>query len=301
MVVETKNALRPTDWLYRNPEARANDLMEAFSDKSIKAIISNAGGADSIRLLPYINFRTIKDNPKIFLGFSDSTVIHLSCYKAGLTSFYGPSILIGFAENGGIFPYQITDITKTLFHSTPIGVIPKNRDGWTCEKNDFENRNSLKTVQSLQPPTSWRLLQGKGIHEGALIGGCLQVLDSLRATQLWPQNRTWNGAILFLETSGVMIDPFYVLSVIRSFGAIGIFHQISGILLGRPYLNAHWKEYDDILLKVIRDELGEIDLPIITGADFGHTRPVFTIPYGIKAKLNCEEISLEITESATAN
>jgi muramoyltetrapeptide carboxypeptidase LdcA involved in peptidoglycan recycling len=90
-VVETKNALRSADYISKNPKARADDLMEAFSDKSIKAIISNIGGDDSIRTLPYTDLSIIRDNPKIFLGFSDSTVTHFACYKAGLTSFYGTS------------------------------------------------------------------------------------------------------------------------------------------------------------------------------------------------------------------
>lgn len=101
-VVETKNALKPAKWIYDNPQERANDLMEAFSDKSIKAIISNIGGEDSIRILRHIDIDVIKKNPKIFIGFSDSTITHFLCLKAGLTSFYGTSTLVGFAENGGM-------------------------------------------------------------------------------------------------------------------------------------------------------------------------------------------------------
>jgi muramoyltetrapeptide carboxypeptidase LdcA involved in peptidoglycan recycling len=99
-VIETKNALKSADYISKNPQARAEDLMEAFSDKSIKAIISIVGGEDSIRTLPYTDINVIRQNPKIFLGFSDTTVTHFACYKAGLTSFYGTSILVGFAENG---------------------------------------------------------------------------------------------------------------------------------------------------------------------------------------------------------
>ena len=73
-VVETKNALKAAEYIYKNPKARADDLMEAFSDPSVKAIISNIGGDDSIRTLPFIDLNIIGKNPKIFLGFSDSTV-----------------------------------------------------------------------------------------------------------------------------------------------------------------------------------------------------------------------------------
>src|SRR6185295_9995832 len=114
-VVETKNALKSSDWIYKNPEARAEDLMEAFADSSIKAIISVIGGDDSIRTLPFMDLDVIRQNPKIFLGFSDTTVTHLCCYKAGLISFYGTSLFIGFAENGGMHHYQVDDIKRTLF------------------------------------------------------------------------------------------------------------------------------------------------------------------------------------------
>ena len=86
-VVEMDHTLRDDEWLHRNPEARAQDLMEAFADPSIKAIISTIGGDDSIRLLPYLDLGIIRSNPKIYMGYSDTTVTHLACFAAGLVSF----------------------------------------------------------------------------------------------------------------------------------------------------------------------------------------------------------------------
>ena len=103
-VVETSHALRSPDWLERNPRARADDLMEAFRDPSVKAIISTIGGEDSIRLLPHLDLEVMRSNPKIVMGYSDTTVTHIACFAAGLVSFYGPAIMSGFAENCGLFP-----------------------------------------------------------------------------------------------------------------------------------------------------------------------------------------------------
>ena len=103
-VIETKHALRPADWIAKNPKARADDLMAAFADKSIAGIISTIGGKDSIRILPYLDLDIIRNNPKIFMGFSDTTITHAACFKAGIISFYGPSFMAGFAENCGMFP-----------------------------------------------------------------------------------------------------------------------------------------------------------------------------------------------------
>lgn len=83
-VVEMPHTLSGTDYIYNNPEKRAEDLMAAFKDKSIKAIFSCIGGDESVRLLPYIKFDVIRDNPKIFIGYSDTTVTHMICLKAGI-------------------------------------------------------------------------------------------------------------------------------------------------------------------------------------------------------------------------
>ena len=86
-VVTMPNTLKGIEYLYEHPEKRAEDLMKAFKDKTIKAIICAIGGDDTIRLLPYIDYNVIKENPKIFMGFSDTTANHLMMYKAGLVSY----------------------------------------------------------------------------------------------------------------------------------------------------------------------------------------------------------------------
>ena len=150
-VVETTHALKSAQWLSDNPRALAQDLMEAFADPAIKAIISAIGGDDSCRILRYIDLETIKQNPKIFLGFSDSTITHLLCLKAGLTSFYGTSLLVGFAENGGMFPYQIADIQRTLFSANAVGAVPPNEAGWTSELLDWSDSSLQHTKRKLMP------------------------------------------------------------------------------------------------------------------------------------------------------
>lgn len=98
MVIPMPNSLKGSEFIYNNPQARAEDLMTAFKDARVKAIIANIGGEDSIRLLPHIDFNVIRESPKIFMGYSDVTVSHLFCHKAGLSSFYGPANLTDFAE-----------------------------------------------------------------------------------------------------------------------------------------------------------------------------------------------------------
>jgi len=297
-VVETKHALKPNDWIYKNPEARANDLMEALQDSSIKAIISNIGGEDSIRTLPFIDFDIIKNNPKIFLGYSDTTVTHFCFHKAGVTSFYGTSLMVGFAENNGMHDYQIVDIQRTLFANEPVGMVAPNTIGWTSELLPWGEPNNQSISRKLEKPSGWRWLQGKGKVQGELLGGCLEVLEMIKGTSIWVSPAGWTGKIMFLETSEEKISPSGFQHIMRNYAATGIFKNIAGLLVARPYDNLHWKEYDDILMKTIREEEGLVDLPIITGMDFGHTCPTFTLPYGIRAEIDCEGQTFSVLENA---
>lgn len=295
-VTETKHALQSAEWIYNNPEARANDLMEAFSDPSVKAIISNIGGDDSVRMLKYIDLEVIKNNPKIFLGFSDSTVTHFICLKAGLSSFYGTSLLVGFAENGAMHDYQINDIKKTLFSSDIIGQIKPNKEGWTTEFLNWFDVSLQDIERKLTPSTGWRFIRGSSIVQGPLIGGCMEVLEMLKGTDYWPDLETWKDSILFFETSEDKPKPEYVRWWLRNYAAMGILKNAKGIIFGRPYDNLYAEDYEAELLKVL-DEEGLYDLPVITEMDFGHTCPTFTLPYGRLAEINCIDKTFSILES----
>jgi muramoyltetrapeptide carboxypeptidase LdcA involved in peptidoglycan recycling len=302
--VETPHALKEAAWLHRNPQARADDLMQAFADPTIKAVFSTIGGDDSIRLLPYLDLDVIRDNPKIYLGYSDATTTHLLCYKAGLVSFYGPTIMAEFAENGGIFPYVVEHIHRTLFSSEAIGVVDPCKDGWTVEMLDWANPQNQSRKRKLTPSTGWKYLQGNGIHQGHLLGGCLDVLEFLRGTDFWPAPAAWENAILFIETSEDAPPPSALKYALRSYASMGILEKLSGILFGRPGGNVppdQFQEYDDVLRLVVREEEGLSDLPIITHMDFGHTSPMFVLPYGLQAQIDCDQQKFSILENAVVD
>lgn len=298
-VVEMKHTLEKSDWLHKNPKARAEDLMEAFEDKSIKAIFSTLGGEDSIRILPFIDFSLIKKNPKIFLGYSDTTVSHLICYKAGLTTFYGPSVMANLAENRGILPYTTEYLKKALFSSQPIGNIrPSNT--WTNEFLDWFNPNNQNTKRKLKKALGRKIIQGKGVIKGHLVGGCVQVLSSLIGTEIFPALKEWKGAIAFFEISESELPHSYFRYFLRTLSIIGVLENLKGIIFARAGGNRNNKEilsYDQILSDIVVNELGYTHIAIMTQMDFGHTDPVFTIPYGVQATIDCDNLEFSIDES----
>ena len=303
-VVETRHALRDPAWLEAHPEARASDLMEAFSDPSISGIISTIGGHESIRLLPHIRDEVIAANPKVFLGYSDTTVAHLVCFRAGLVSFYGPAFMSGFAENVGMFPYMVDSVRTACFRAAPIGLVEPNKDGWTVEHLDWATPENQHRTRTLNPSHEWRFLQGTGAAQGRLIGGCVEVLEWLRGTSAWPKLADFNDAILFLETSEEAPPPHTVARALRTYASMGILGRLSGILFGRPGGEVpieRFPDYDEAILQVVAKEEGLSNLPVVTNMDFGHTDPMFVLPYGVMAQIDCRNRRFEILESAVVD
>ncbi len=303
-VIETEHALRDADWLAKNPKARADDLMTAFTDDTIDGIISTIGGDDSIRTLPYLDLDLIRDNPKVFMGYSDTTISHATCFRAGIVSFYGPSFMAGFAENGGMFPYMVDSVRRTLFSAQPIGVIEPNRTEWTVEYLPWENSENQLIRRKLSPCDGWRFHQSEGVVEGHLFGGCVDVLDWLRGTEYFPAAGDLDGAILFLETSEEMLPPSFLTRFVRCLAAMEILEGLGGILLGRPGGDANphtFQEYDDALCNAVREEYGLTNMPIVTNMDFGHTDPMFVIPIGMKVCIDSAKQEIAINEAAVVD
>lgn len=297
-VVEMRHTLKSDSWLRENPQARAEDLMEAFADPSIKGIISTIGGDDSIRMLPYIDLEVIRKNPKILIGYSDTTVSHFMCNKAGLTSFYGPSVLTGFAENKAMFGYTEENFRKVVFSADPIGEIAQ-ADGWTVERLDWFDPQNQDKARILKEPYGRKILQGHGSASGQLIGGCVQVMSMLNGTALWPEADRWKDAIIFMEISESDLTINMYKYLLRSMGAQGIWDSASGIIFARPggqRTIEQMTQYEDALQHIVGREFARSDIPIVAQMDFGHTDPVFTIPYGAQARIDCNQKRFSILE-----
>jgi len=296
-VVTMPNALMGSNYLNNHPEKRAEDLMKAFKDPNIKAVFCMIGGDDTIRLLPYIDYEIIKNNPKIFMGYSDTTVNHFMMYKAGLVSFHGPCILVEFAENRRMHEYTIQSIYQTLFNHTNYIDI-NSSPVWTSEFLDWSNEKNQTIQRALKKEThGYEILQGNGIVQGRLLGGCLGVFKMIIGTEIWPNANEWQDKILFLETGEDYPSPEEVCYFLRNLVAQGIIKQLKGILVGKPLDERYYEEYKSVYRMVIGKEAECPHIPILYNVNCSHTSPVCILPYGVMVQIDCENKSFAIIEN----
>src|SRR3990167_2446622 len=179
--IELPTAKATPEYLSQNPQARAIDINNAFANPEIKAIIATSGGYDEIRILPYLDTAIIAKNPKIFLGYSDNTNIHLMLYNLGIISYYGCSVMSQLAMQGKMHDYTKNYIHRALFDRA-IGEIADS-DVWTDVDLDWADKTNLTKTRSLEKSPGWLWQNFDNIKiKGRLFGGCLEILELHLAT-----------------------------------------------------------------------------------------------------------------------
>lgn len=297
-VVAMPNALKGIDYLYRHPEARAADLMAAFRDQEIKAVFNAIGGDDTIRLLPYIDFDVLRDNPKIFTGFSDTTTNHFMMHKAGLVSYYGLSVMNQWAEYVSINPYTEEAIQKTLFHPQERLAIPASDFcSYDCHKVWWGEEHMQEETPRF-PNSGYEILQGRGKAEGELLGGCIDVFPDLLGTALWPTLEEWKGKLLLIETSECDMPEDLLCSLLRNLQAQGVLDVIRGIVVGKPAFEDKLESYKEVYRRVVGFEAGKPELPILYNVNVGHAYPTWIFPLGLRYEIDCDEKTLTLLEPA---
>lgn len=295
------NALKGIEYLYKHPKARAEDLMQAFSDTSIKAVINAIGGEDSIRLLPHVDLEVIKNNPKIFTGFSDTTSVHFMMSKARIVSYYGASLLNNWTEYVEINPYTKNALDKIFFNPEERLEIPSSPYYYDDEDEKIWWKPENQHIKKQYHPETigYEVAQGSGIVRGDLFGGCIEVMISLVGTELWPRREFFKDKIFFLETSEVDSKPEDLKLILRNFLTQGIFDEIGGILFAKPARRSRYEEYKKALLDVVGLEAGRPDLPIFCNVNFGHAEPIGVLPYGVELEMHLDDKKLFLNEAAT--
>lgn len=291
-VVPAPNSLKGHEFLSKNPKALAEDIMWAFENKNIKAIIANVGGNDSIKVIPHIDISSIKNNPKIFTGYSDVMNLHILCYKCGLSSFYGDNLLEPIAEAQSWHEYSKKWFIKVLFDNSSIGLIKPSID-WTYEKTNYTNKSYFRKYY---PNNGYELIQGSGVVQGKLFGGHTRLME-LNDTPISLSAKDFQRTILFIEDIPEFFTPESIGSFLEWLRVIGALQKLNGIIIGKLNENISFDEHKKVIKEVLSSDLALSDMPVLYGLNFGHSSPMCILPYGATAEINCYDKKFSITDS----
>lgn len=300
-IKEYSNTRMEADSIYRNPKLRANAINAAFADEEVDGIISTIGGSDSIRILEYLDLDLIKKNPKVIMGYSDTTTILAYLNMHGLVTYYGASIMAGFGYLP-CFNEALEEYKDVLFTSKPYELKPFSK--WADKYESWNDKNNAGKVDEIKTDDIGHHWINKGASVvGKLWGGCIEVLQMMNGTFAWPNSEFFKNRIFFIETSEDKPSPNQIIQILRNYGIQNILREINGLMIARPkaYSRDEKDELDEGVRRVVIEEFGRKDLNIISNIDFGHTDPRHILPYGIDLELNPEKERLLFTEALFSN
>lgn len=286
-IVEFPTARMSTEELYNNPKLRADDINRAFGDESIDGIISSIGGYESIRILKYLDKDVILSNPKLIMGFSDATAFLTYINKLGLVTFYGPSIMAGFAQYKNL-PFEFQEYIRSFLFDNTVPYSYPSYSKWTNGYKDWRNKEKLGECTDFLDNSGWNFIQQGTRTKGRLWGGCIEVLEFLKGTDYWPEREFWDDKILFFETSEEKPLPNNVGYMLRNYGIQGILERVKGIMFGRPkdYTEKERQELYTIVRNIMEREFNVTKIPVVMNVDFGHTDPKIILPLGCMVEID---------------
>ena len=293
------NALKDMHYLEEHPESRASDLKDAFMDDSIKAIITSIGGIDTYKTIPYLMedqefIDAVRNNPKIFTGFSDTTNNHLMLNRLGLSTFYGPCLLVDIAElDKDMLPYTKEYFEKFFIDEDSFEIKPS--PVWYSDRESYGVEEIGKPRELHKETHGYETLNGSGVVTGKLYGGCIESIydaytgktfpeyadepEIYQKYHILPTDEEWKEKILFLETSELKADPNNLEIMLNELKNRNIFRLVKGIIIGKPIDEVYYEEYKEIYKKVFKD----LSTPILYNVNFGHSVPRCIIPYDAEA------------------
>ena len=260
---------------------RLSDLHEMFIDRDVKGIWAARGGSGCSALLPAIQYDLIRRHPKILVGYSDITALHLAIYRhVGLVTFHGP-----------VAPSTATDYAVTQMQAVLMNPRPETEINMSVE-----NERSAATRPEFQLHTI-----RPGVATGRLIGGNLSVLSALIGT---PYAAEIENHLLFLED--VREPPYRIDRMLTQLQqAVGMrgerdgLRHAAGIMLGIFTRSSATDGSASLTLEeVLDDHFGTLPIPAVSGYSFGHVPHQFTIPIGINARLDTKSQTLTLLEAA---
>ena len=286
--------IEPVDFAFTTRQGsareRAEDLMAAFADDSIAAIIASIGGDDQMTVLPHLDPEVVRAHPKRFLGYSDNTNLLNWLWFHGVAGFYGGSTIANLARYT-VHPVHEKSLRAALFGSDALAVTEVAE--FSEEEVDWHDPDALAAPPPMQPGGSWtwHVPAGAGPVRAATWGGCVDLLDWVLASNRFVHDADrYRGCVLLLESSEELPSAESVFRTLRNLGERGLLEQFAAVVVGRPKAATVGRSPAPEERIAFRSEqraavlraLGDYNptAPAVFDVDFGHTEPQWVLPYG---------------------
>lgn len=253
-------------------EERAEEINDMFLDPEVDAIICLRGGSGAARILDKLDYRGIAKNPKIFIGYSDITCLLLAIYaKTGLVTFHGPVAVSSWKDFSRDYFRRLLFEGETVLYENP----------GKAENEFVQVRNRVRTITP-------------GKASGELVGGNLSVLCNIIGSDYLP---SWKGKILFLEDTNEEI--YRVDRMMTHLQLSGILKQLNGFVMGKCTNCEPGEGYGSLTLEEVFDHyIKPLDIPAYSGAMIGHIADQFTIPVGLRAEIDADLGTIQLSQPA---
>jgi muramoyltetrapeptide carboxypeptidase len=269
------DVFRARGYLAGDDKTRADELMAAFADPESTAVWCARGGYGVARILDRLDYDLIGRHPKVFVGFSDITALHLALQNCtGLVTFHGPNLQDGFGA--------AEDMSTTTAAALWRAIAPEQSATATPRYTYAETGVGGVTLRTIAPGTA----------KGRLTGGNISVLAGLIGT---PFEVDTTGRILFLED---VDEPVYRIDrYLAQLALAGKLRAAAGVLLGRFTFGDHSESGVESALAELLDEyLAKLAVPVLAGLPAGHQRENWTLPINAPVEINTEARRVSVVE-----
>ena len=249
-------------------EVRARDINAMFADDEVDAIICLRGGYGAMRILDQLDYDLIAKHPKIFMGFSDITALHIALLnKCDMATFHGP-MGVNWC-NKPLDDFSRESMYRALMNAEPAGELSN-------------------------PPEYTKQTVNSGIAEGQLVGGNLTLIAGSLGT---PWEIDTKDRIIFIEEVGER--TYCVDRLLTQMRLAGKFDECAGVVFGDfSDCPIEYPEFGLTLDEIIRDVVAPCGKPIFTGLRCGHCSPKLTLPLGVQCRIDADQCTLTVLESA---
>lgn len=272
-----------------DPRARAHDLMSAFADPLIRAVVATIGGEDQITVVPHLDPDVVRADPKPFLGYSDNTNLLNWLWTHDVTGYYGGSTQVQLGPGPNVDACHAASLRAALVGG---GTLEITEPGESEDiGKDWLDPAALTQFGEREPTAPWAWAGPARRVTGRTWGGCIEVLQWILTAGRFPaEPGVLDGGVLLLETSEELIPAREFGWILRALGERGLLRSSTAVLVARPPTSDFERRPQPRERERLRAEQRDTAIEIVArynpeavvcvGIPFGHTRPQWIVPYG---------------------